>query len=63
MNGCDLMEPKKYIVSAIEGEYAYLHDLEGKCDEDIFISLCLLPMGVDIGSRLEYNFLEYTLID
>jgi len=47
------MEPKDYIVSKIEGEYAYLHDLSGKCTEDIFIALALLPMGVElIGMEL-----------
>ena len=56
------MEPKDYIVSRIEGEYAHLHDLSGECSEDIFIALALLPMGVDIGSRLHYEMFEYTLI-
>ncbi|MBQ5810249.1 MAG: hypothetical protein IIW23_01565 [Clostridia bacterium] len=57
------MEPKEYIVAKIEGEYAYLRDVSGKCTEDIFVALFLLPMGVDVGSRLSYNFLEYTLLD
>ena len=57
------MEPKEYVVSRIEGEYAYLRDLSGQCDEDIFVALFLLPFGVDVGSRLSYNFLEYTLLD
>ena len=36
------MEAKDYIVVKIEGEYAYLRDLSGFCDEDMFIyvSLC-----------------------
>lgn len=57
------MEPKEYIVSRIEGEYAYLHDASGKCDEDIFVALFLLPFGTDVGSRLKFEFPEYTLID
>ena len=57
------MEPKEYIVSRIEGEYAYLHDLEEKCQEDIFIALALLPQGVDLGSRLHYEMFEYTLAE
>lgn len=56
------MEPKDYIVSKIEGEYCYLHDLSGKCDEDLFIALALLPPGVDEGSRLHYEAFEYTLL-
>ena len=57
------MDPKDYIVSKIEGEYAHLHDVSGECAEDIFIALALLPMGVDVGSRLHYEMFEYTIID
>ncbi len=56
------MEPKDYVVSKIEGEYAYLHDLSGECAEDIFIALALLPVGADIGTRLHYEMFEYTIV-
>lgn len=56
------MEPKDYVVSKIEGEYCYLHDLSESCDEDLFIALALLPPGVDLGSRLHYEMFEYTLL-
>lgn len=56
------MEPKDYIVSKIEGEYAYLHDLSGTCDEDIFIALALLPPGADIGTKLHYEMFEYSIV-
>lgn len=54
------MEPKNYTVSKIEGEYAYLKEEES--GEELFIALALLPAGVDIGSRLHYEMLEYTII-
>lgn len=54
------MEPKDYIVDRIDGEYAYLKNLES--GEELFIALALLPMGTDTGSRLHYEMLEYTLI-
>ncbi|MBR2043118.1 MAG: hypothetical protein IJ946_02135 [Clostridia bacterium] len=57
------MEPKDYIISKIEGEYAYLHDLSNKVDEDIFIALFLLPDGVDVGTKLHYEMMEYTIIE
>ena len=57
------MEPKDYIISRIEGEYAYLHDVTEASAEDIFIALALLPLGVDVGSRLHYEMFEYTLLD
>ena len=55
------MEPKDYILTKIEGEYAYLKDTES--DNEIFIALALLPSGSDIGSKLHYEMFEYTLIN
>ena len=57
----DLMEPKNYVVTKIEGEYAYLRE-ENTDNEEIFIALFLLPMGVDVGTRLHYEWLTYTII-
>ena len=54
------METKDYTVIKIEGEYAILRDNNTK--DEIFIAMALLPLGVDIGSRLHYEMLEYTLI-
>ena len=55
------MEPKDYIVSRIEGEYAYLKlvDTEG---EELFIALALLPPNIDVGTKLHYEFLQYTVL-
>lgn len=56
------MEPRDYTVVKIEGEYAYLRE-EGKtAEDDIFIALALLPPGVNIGTHLHYEMLEYTII-
>ena len=56
------MEPKNYTVTKIDGEYAYLRDESGACAEELFIALALLPPGTDTGSRLHYEFPEYTLL-
>lgn len=56
-----MMEVKNYTVSRIEGEYAYLKDDESL--NEVYIALALLPEGTDLGSRLHYEMLEYTLID
>ena len=56
------MEPKDYVVTKIEGEYAYLKELGKAHAEEIFIALFLLPMGVDVGTRLHYEMMEYTVI-
>ena len=55
------MEPKDYRVDRIEGEYAILKDILS--GEELFIAMALLPMGTDIGSKLHYEMLEYTLED
>lgn len=55
-----LMEPKIYVITKIEGEYTYLTD--EKSGEELFIALALLPMGVDIGTRLSYENFEFTVI-
>ena len=57
------MDPKDYTVIKIDGEYAYLRaDGEG-ADEDVFIAMALLPSGVDVGTRLHYEMLSYTVIE
>lgn len=55
------MEPKDYIVDRIDGEYAYLKDIES--GNELFIALALLPPGTDTGSKLHYEMMEYTLVD
>lgn len=54
------MEPKDYILDRIDGEYAYLKDIES--GNEIFIALALLPPGADVGSRIHFEMLEYTLV-
>ena len=54
------MEPKNYTVVKIEGEYATLRDdISG---EELFIAMALLPANVDIGTRLSYDFPDFTVI-
>ncbi|MBQ3088090.1 MAG: hypothetical protein IJC36_00475 [Clostridia bacterium] len=57
------MEPKDYIVTKIEGEYAYLKEVGGDTENQIFIALALLPEGTDIETRLHYEMFEYTIIE
>ena len=54
------MEPKDYIVAKIEGEYATLRDTAS--GEELFIAMALLPEGVDIGTQLHYEILQYTIV-
>ena len=57
------MEPKDYTVVKIEGEYAYLRADDDGTDEDLFIAMALLPSGIDVGTRLHYEMLCYTVMD
>ena len=54
------MEPKNYTVVRIEGEYAILKDLASS--DELFIAMALLPLGIDVGTRLHYEMLEYTIV-
>lgn len=55
------MEPKDFTVTRTEGEYAYLRD--DATGEEVFVALALLPMGVDVGTRLHYEMLSYEIIE
>ena len=54
------MEKKIYKISKIEGEYATLVDRES--GEELFIAMALLPLGVDIGTMLSYEFPDFSVI-
>lgn len=56
------MEPKKYTLVRIEGEYAYLREDGAAPEDDLFIALALLPLGADVGSRLLFADFSYTLL-
>ena len=49
----------KYTVIKIEGEYATLKNEAG---EELFIAMALLPLGVDIGTALFYEFPDFKII-
>ena len=55
------METKDYTVIKIEGEYATLRD--DKTKDEIFIAMALLPPNIDVGTRLHYEMLSYTVIE
>lgn len=52
-----------YIVSKIEGEYAYLQEIGKGEESEIFIALYLLPMGINVGTKLRFENFEYAVID
>ncbi len=58
-----MMEPKDFIITRIEGEYAYLAEIDNPQNGEVFIALALLPMGVDIGTKLHFELFNYTIIE
>lgn len=57
------MDPKDYTVVKIEGEYAYIRADGEDESNDIFIALALLPPCIDVGTRLHYEMLSYSVIE
>ena len=57
------METKYYIVMLIDGDYAWLKRTDTDRDEDtVFIARALLPEGIDEGTRLKSEFLQYEIV-
>lgn len=54
------MERKIYEIERIEGEYAYIKDTVS--GEELFLAMALLPIGADLGDRVEYDGCEMKLI-
>jgi hypothetical protein len=56
----EYMESKNYTLIKVEGEYATLRDDDS--GDELFIAMALLPPGVDVGTRLHYEMMEYSNI-
>jgi hypothetical protein len=56
------MEPKNYIVSKIDGDYAYLTRTDREEPEDKCVARALLPENVREGSKLRYEMLSYEIV-
>ena len=53
------MEPVRYTVETINGDYAYLRSDGGVENQ---VAMFLLPEGVDAGSRLVRESFEWSLL-
>ena len=54
------MEIRIYKITKIDGEYATLRDEAS--GEELFIAMALLPLGVDVGTRLSYTFPDFCVL-
>ena len=57
----DSMETKYYIVTRIDGDYAWLIRTDAG-EEPLFIARALLPETIDEGTKLKYEMLQYEII-
>ena len=46
------MEPHEYEISDIQGDYAYLKQLDAENAELFQVAMALLPPTVDVGTKL-----------
>lgn len=57
------MGPKEYIVEDMNGEYAFLRRTDiYSSGEPFMIAMALLPEGTDVGTRLLWKGLEYSIL-
>ena len=52
-----------YVVERIDGDYAYLRDIENAEAEPVFVARALLPLEIMEGTKLRYEMLQYEIID
>ena len=58
-----MFEAVEYIVQSIDGDYAHLSRVD-RSEEDLkLVARALLPDAIREGSRLQYEMLQYTLLD
>ena len=57
------METFYYIVDSIEGDYANLKRTDIESDELKLVARALLPPEIMEGSRLKYEFMQYSMVE
>lgn len=56
------MGPYFYIVSRIDGDYAFLKRTDTADGDEMQVALALLPDGTDTGDKLKWENFEYTVM-
>ena len=52
-----------YLVERIDGDYAYLRDIENPHKEPVFVARALLPLEIMEGTKLKYEMLQYEIVE
>ena len=58
-----MFEAIEYIVESIDGDYAHLRRTDNPEEDLKLVARALLPDMIREGSRLQYELLQYTLLD
>lgn len=54
--------PIEYTVARIDGDYAYLKQIEQPQGEEKCVARALLPPEIAEGSKLHYEMMVYTMV-
>lgn len=57
------METWFYEVVSIDGDYANLRRTDIESDDLKLVARALLPSEIDEGSRLKYEWMQYTIVE
>ncbi len=55
--------PMEYVVARIDGDYAYLQQVDQPQEELKCVARALLPLEIAENSILHYEMMEYTIKD
>jgi hypothetical protein len=58
----NIMETVEYIVERIDGDYAHLRRVDQQDNDLKLVARAILPPEIMEGSRLLYEYLEYSLL-
>lgn len=57
------MKAFDYVVESIEGDYANLKQLGAEGDERKLVARALLPDAIMEGTKLHYEYMEYSIVE
>ena len=57
------MNSFEYVVESIDGDYVNLKRTDDESGETKLVARALVPEGVREGTRLKYEFLQYTILE
>lgn len=52
-----------YVVESIDGDYAHLRRTDEECAELKLVARALLPAEIKEGTKLIYEWMEYSIIE